>query len=131
MGTEFNYHVALGEGIGMSPRHPRRRRLVPSVALFRQSDLAGQMGMLQDATARPDVDAIVLISFDESALAPLVEEAVNAGKAVVIINSDIPDFPTPVHGVVGVNQRAVNHALADWAMEQAGGEARKRRHPRR
>lgn len=124
MGTEFNYHVALGEGIG-SVADTRDDVDWFLLSPYSGSDLAGQMGMLQDATARPDVDAIVLISFDESALAPLVEEAVNAGKAVVIINSDIPDFPTPVHGVVGVNQRAVNHALADWAMEQAGGEARK------
>jgi ribose transport system substrate-binding protein len=123
MGTEFNYHIALGEGI---EDIAETRDDVDWFLLSPYSgDLAGQMGMLQDVTARPDVDAIVLISFDESALAPLVEEAVNAGKAVVIINSDIPDFPTPVHGVVGVNQRAVNHALADWAMEQAGGEARR------
>lgn len=124
MGTEFNYHIALGEGI---TDVTDAREGVDSFLLspYSGGDLAGQMGMLQDVTARDDVDAIILISFDESALAPLVEEAVNAGKAVVIINSDIPDFPTPVHGVVGVNQRAVNHALADWAMEQAGGEARK------
>lgn len=123
MGTEFNYHIALGEGIADVTES---REGVDSFLLspYSGGDLAGQMGMLQDVTARDDVDAIILISFDESALAPLVEEAVNAGKAVVIINSDIPDFPTPVHGVVGVNQRAVNHALADWAMEQAGGEAR-------
>lgn len=124
MGTEFNYHIALGEGIKSVAD---TRDDVDSFLLspYSGSDLAGQMGMLQDVTARDDVDAIILISFDESALAPLVEEAVNAGKAVVIINSDIPDFPTPVHGVVGVNQRKVNHALADWAMEQAGGAARK------
>lgn len=124
MGTEFNYHIALGEGISDVAA---TRDDVESFLLspYSGSDLAGQMGMLQDVTSRDDVDAIILISFDESALAPLVKEAVDAGKAVVIINSDIPDFPTPVHGVVGVNQRKVNHALADWAMEQAGGEARK------
>jgi ribose transport system substrate-binding protein len=124
MGTEFNYHLALGEGI-KDVADTRDDVETFLLSPYSGSDLAGQMGMLQDVTARADVDAIILISFDESALAPLVEEAVNAGKAVVIINSDIPDFPTPVHGVVGVNQRAVNHALADWAMEQAGGEARK------
>lgn len=117
MGTEFNYHVALGEGIAsVAEGHDDVDWFLLSP--YSGSDLAGQMGMLADVTARPDVDAIVLISFDESALAPLVTEAVDAGKVVIIINSDIPDFPTPVHGVVGVNQRAVNHALADWAREQ-------------
>ncbi|MEX3013988.1 sugar ABC transporter substrate-binding protein [Gymnodinialimonas hymeniacidonis] len=123
MGTEFNYHIALGEGIA-DIAETRDDVDWFTLSPYSGSDLAGQMGMLQDVTSRPDVDAIILISFDESALAPLVEEAVNAGKAVIIINSDIPDFPTPVHGVVGVNQRAVNHALADWAIEQAGGDAR-------
>jgi ribose transport system substrate-binding protein len=124
MGTEFNYHVALGEGIksvAESQKNVKWFLLSP----YSGSDLAGQMGMLQDVTARPDVDAIILISFDESALAPLVKEAVKAGKVVIIVNSDIPNFPTPVHGVVGVNQRKVNHALADWARAQAKDEPRK------
>lgn len=120
MGTEFNYHVALGEGI-KQVADGRDDVEMFMLSPYSGSDLAGQMGMLQDATARADVDAIVLISFDEAALAPLVKEAVDAGKAVVIVNSDIADFPTPVHGVVGVNQRAVNKALAEWARAQAGG----------
>jgi len=123
MGTEFNYHVALGEGI-KQVADSRDGVSMFLLSPYSGSDLAGQMGMLQDVTARADVDAIILISFDEAALAPLVKEAVNAGKAVIIVNSDIPNFPTPVHGVVGVNQRAVNKALAQWAREQAGGEAR-------
>lgn len=124
MGTEFNYHVALGEGI-KQVADSRDDVEMFLLSPYSGSDLAGQMGMLQDVTSRADVDAIVLISFDEAALAPLVKEAVAAGKAVVIVNSDIPNFPTPVHGVVGVNQRAVNKALAEWAIQQAGGEARR------
>ncbi|MGA0543051.1 sugar ABC transporter substrate-binding protein [Neotabrizicola sp. VNH66] len=123
MGTEFNYHVALGEGI-KQVADARDDVDMFLLSPYSGSDLAGQMGMLQDVTARADVDAIILISFDEAALAPLVKEAVNAGKAVIIVNSDIPNFPTPVHGVVGVNQRTVNKALAEWAREKAGGEAR-------
>ena len=124
MGTEFNYHVALGEGINQVA-DSRDDVEMFLLSPYSGSDLAGQMGMLQDVTSRADVDAIVLISFDEAALAPLVKEAVAAGKAVIIVNSDIPNFPTPVHGVVGVNQRAVNKALAEWAIQQAGGEARR------
>jgi ribose transport system substrate-binding protein len=120
MGTEFNYHKALYEGI----------KSVPGMNSFMLSpysggDQAGQLGMLQDVTARDDVDAILLISFDEHSLAPLVKKAVEAGKAVIIINSDIPNYPTPVDGVVGVTQRAANKALAEWAIDDAGGEARK------
>ena len=120
MGTEFNYHLALYEGM----------KMVPGIKHFILSpysggDQAGQMGMLQDVTSRKDVDAILIISFDEHSLAPLIKKAVEAGKVVVIVNSDIPNYPTPVHGVVGVNQRAANKALTEWARQQAGGAARK------
>lgn len=119
MGTEFNYHVALFEGI----------KSVPGIKSFMLSpysgsDQAGQMGMLQDVTSRKDVDAILIISFDEHSLAPLIKKAVDAGKVVVIVNSDIPNFPTPVDGVVGVNQRAANKALAEWARARDGGAAK-------
>lgn len=120
MGTEFNYHVALYEGL-KSVAGIKHFMLSP----YSGSDQAGQMGMLQDVTARKDVDAILIISFDEHSLAPLIKKAVDAGKVVVIINSDIPNYPTPVHGVVGVNQRAANKALAEWARKEAGGAARK------
>ncbi|MEJ8858548.1 sugar ABC transporter substrate-binding protein [Variovorax robiniae] len=120
MGTEFNYHIALNEGI----------KSVPGIKSFMLSpysggDQAGQMGMLQDVISRKDVDAILIISFDEHSLAPLIKKAVDAGKAVIIVNSDIPNYPTPVHGVVGVNQRAANKALATWARQQAEGAPRK------
>jgi ribose transport system substrate-binding protein len=126
MGTEFNFHLALNEGIEDITKASASDGLDSfMLSPYSGSDQAGQMGMLQDVSSRPDVDAIVLISFDEQALAPLVEEAVNNGKAVIIINSDISDYPTPIHGVIGVNQRAANHAIYDWAREQLGEDVRK------
>lgn len=120
MGTEFNYHVALYQGITSLPG-------IKSFMLspYSGSDQAGQLGMLQDVTSRADVDAIILISFDEHSLAPLVMKAVDAGKVVVIINSDIPNYPSPVHGVVGVTQRSANKALGEWAQKSVNNEARK------
>lgn len=125
MGTEFNFHVALNEGIEDITKSSDSDDLDSfMLSPYSGSDQAGQMGMLQDVSSREDVDAIVLISFDEQALAPLVGEAVNNGKAVIIINSDILDYPTPIHGVIGVSQRQANHALYDWAREQLGEDPR-------
>jgi ribose transport system substrate-binding protein len=125
MGTEFNFHVALNEGIESITKASEDDGLDSfMLSPYSGSDQAGQLGMMQDVSSRPDVDAILLISFDEQALAPLVEEAVNNGKAVVIINSDIREYPTPVHGVIGVNQRAVNERMYEWAREQLGPEPR-------
>jgi ribose transport system substrate-binding protein len=42
--------------------------------------------------------------------------------AVVMINSDIPNFPTPMHGVVGYSQRNGTHKIADFLVEKVGGE---------
>lgn len=126
MGTEFNFHVALNKGIEDITKAAEGDGIDSfMLSPYSGSDQAGQMGMLQDVSSRADVDAIVLISFDEQALAPLVTEAVNNGKAVVIINSDIRNYPTPIHGVIGVNQRAANHAIYDWAREQLGDGPRK------
>ena len=69
------------------------------------ADINGQMGMIQDVITK-NVSAIILSTHDEAAAAPLVKQAVEKGIAVIIVNSDIADFPTPVHGVVGYSQRA-------------------------
>ena len=61
MGTEFNYHVALGEGI-KQVADSRDDVEMFLLSPYSGSDLAGQMGMLQDVTARADVDAIVLLT---------------------------------------------------------------------
>ena len=37
--------------------------------------------------------AIILSTHDEAAAAPLVKQAVDKGIAVIIVNSDIADFP--------------------------------------
>ena len=82
------------------------------------ADINGQMGMIQDVITQ-DVDAIILSTHDEAAAAPLVKQAVEKGIAVVIVNSDIADFPTPVHGVVGYSQRAGTHKIGEYFLEQA------------
>ncbi|MFN3227057.1 MAG: sugar ABC transporter substrate-binding protein [Hyphomicrobiales bacterium] len=117
--TEFNYYIAIGEGINLVAEQEG----VEVFMLAPQSgaDINGQMGMIQDVLTQ-DVDAIIFGTHDEFAAAPLIERAVDQGIAVVMINSDIPNFPTPIHGVVGYSQRNGTHAMADWAIEQYGGE---------
>ena len=117
--TEFNYYIAIGEGIkaGAAEAGIETFMLAPQSG----ADINGQMGMLQDVISQ-GVDAIILSTHDEAAAAPLVGRAVDQGIAIVIVNSDIPNFPTPVHGVVGYSQRNGTHAIGDYALEMAGGE---------
>jgi len=115
--TEFNYYIAVGEGI----KAVAEEEGVEVFMLAPQSgaDINGQMGMIQDVLTQ-DVDAIIFGTHDEFAAAPLLKKAVDEGMAVMMINSDIPDFPTPIHGVVGYSQRNGTHAMADWAIETYG-----------
>jgi ribose transport system substrate-binding protein len=116
--TEFNYYIAIGEGL----KALAKQKGVDTFMLAPQSgaDINGQMGMLQDVISQ-GVAAIVLSTHDEHAAAPLVKQAVDKGIAVVIVNSDITDFPTPVHAVVGYSQRGGTRKIGEYALKLTGG----------
>jgi ribose transport system substrate-binding protein len=118
--TEFPYYIAIGEGI----KRKAKELSYDTFMLAPQSgaDIEGQMGMIQDVLTQ-DVDAIILSTHDEKAAAPLVKRAVNKGIAVIIVNSDIADFPTKVHGVVGYRQRPGTHKIGDYAIKLVDGKA--------
>ncbi len=117
--TEFNYYIAIGEGI----KGRAERTGVDTFMLAPQSgaDINGQMGMLQDVISQK-VDAIIISTHDENAAAPLLKRAVDQGIVVTIVNSDIPNFPTPVHAVVGYSQRKGTYKIGQYALELAKGK---------
>lgn len=115
--TEFNYYIAVGEGIKSIAAENGAE--VFMLAPQSGADINGQMGMIQDVLTQ-DVDAIIFGTHDEAAAAPLLKKAVDKGIAVVMINSDIPNFPTPIHAVIGYAQRKGTHAIAEWAIKQIG-----------
>ncbi len=119
--TEFNYYMAIGAGIEQQAAELGAETFM--LAPQSGSDIAGQMGMIQDVMTQ-DVDAIILSTHDENAAAPLVEQAVAQGIAVIIVNSDIPKFPTPVHGVVGYSQRGGTTKEGQYILDMVGGEAK-------
>jgi ribose transport system substrate-binding protein len=113
--TEFNYYIAIGEGI----KAVAAKEGINTFMLAPQSgaDINGQMGMIQDVLTQ-DVNAIIVSTHDEFAAAPLLKQAVDKGIVVVIVNSDIPNFPTPIHGVVGYSQRKGTAKLAKWFLDK-------------
>jgi ribose transport system substrate-binding protein len=118
--TEFNYYMAIGEGVKATAADfgVETFMLAPQSG----SDIATQMKMLQDVTTQ-DVDAIILSTHDENAAAPLVKQAIDKGIAVIIVNSDIAAFPTPVNAVVGYSQRNGTTALGEYAAKMVDGKA--------
>jgi ribose transport system substrate-binding protein len=118
--TEFNYYIAIGEGV----KDMAQQQGVDSFMLAPQSgaDINGQMGMLQDVISQ-NVDAIIISTHDENAAAPLIKRAVNQGIVIVIVNSDIANFPSPVHAVVGYSQRKGTFKIGQYALAKAGSKA--------
>jgi ribose transport system substrate-binding protein len=120
--TEFNYYIAIGEGIKAAAADAGAE--VFMLAPQSGADINGQMGMIQDVITQ-GVDAIILSTHDEAAAAPLVKKAVDAGIAVTIVNSDIANFPTPVHAVVGYSQRAGTQKIGEYLLQKLGGQPAK------
>jgi ribose transport system substrate-binding protein len=119
--TEFQYYIAIGEGIKAKAEEVGNIE-IDLIAPQSGSDIAGQMGMIQDVVTQ-QYDAIILSTHDEGAAAELVAQAIDEGIAVIIVNSDIPDFPTAVHGVVGYSQRNGTRALGEYILEKVDNEA--------
>lgn len=119
--TEFNYYIAIGEGV----KDQAAKVGADTFMLAPQSgaDIDGQMGMIQDVISQK-VDAIILSTHDENAAAPLVKRAVDQGIVVVIVNSDIPNFPAPVHGVVGYSQRRGTYKAGMYVAGMFQGKAK-------
>jgi ribose transport system substrate-binding protein len=120
--TEYPYYMAIGEGIKATAA---KLGGIETFMLAPQSgaDISGQMTMLQDVINMGDVDAIIFSPHDENASAPLIKKAVDMGIAVIIVNSDIMTYPTPINAVVGYGQRKGTTKLGEYAAKMVNGTA--------
>lgn len=119
--TEYPYYMAIGEGIKAAAA---KLGGIETFMLAPQSgtDISGQMTMLQDVMTQ-GVDAIIFSPHDENASAPLIKQAVDMGIAVIIVNSDIMAYPTPINAVVGYGQRKGTTKLGEYAATMVNGKA--------
>ena len=125
--TEFNYYIAIGEGI----KDEAAKRGITTFMLAPQSgaDINGQMGMIQDVINQK-VAAIILSTHDEHAAAPLIKQAVARASRSSSSIPTSPDFPAPVHAVVGYSQRNGTHKEGEYALKLVGDKADAGRHSR-
>jgi ribose transport system substrate-binding protein len=119
--TEFNYYIAIQQGVKREAARLGARTFM--LAPQSGADIAGQVRMLQDVLTRK-VDAIILHAHDEQAVAPLVKQAVGRGIAVILVNSDILGFPTPVNGVVGYSEHGGTFQEGRYIVKMFHGHAR-------
>ena len=103
--TAAVYMVAVGAGLKYVAAQLGMEvvTLAPTV----DTDIAGQVGMIQDAITMK-VDAILLNTVDDKSSGPLVQKAVDAGIFVLNLNTDTLDFTALVHAICGYAQRVGN-----------------------
>jgi ribose transport system substrate-binding protein len=119
-GLEFPYYIGIGEGVKMQAKKYGYK----TFTLGPQSgaDFAGQAAMIRDVITR-GVDGIIFHTHNNSAVAPLIKQAVAKGIAVVIVNQDLTAFPAPIHAVVGYRERKTDHKMGDYARKLMKGKA--------
>lgn len=114
----YNYYLAIGAGVKklVEGAGAKYYMIAPP-----KDDVSIQLGMIQDAVTR-GANAIVMNTHDQQAATPVIKAASDAGVSIVIINSDIPNFPTPVQAVVGYKQRAGDKKVGQYAVKAAAGK---------
>ena len=116
--STLNFYRPIGAGIRAMAK--ATGSTVTELAPQEGTDTYAQAVMIQDAISR-GVDGIIITTHDEHAAAPVLKIAVDKGIIVVIANSDIRSFPTPIHAVVGYSQRNAMRQLGQYVTQIAKG----------
>lgn len=100
--TEYNYYRTIGKGIEDYSKDlgVKYNMLAPQI-----DNPANQFKLLKNVVSQDKADIIIFATHNPVLVAPMIKEAVSKGIVVVLVNSDVPDFNTAIHAVVGYNQR--------------------------
>jgi len=110
--SEYNFYRTIGSGI---EEHADEHGIDYSMLTPQIDNPHSQHQLLRSVVDGNQADLIILATHNPPLIAGTVEEAVNKGVAVILVNSDIPDFDTPVHAVVGYNQRNGTRKMGKYA----------------
>jgi ribose transport system substrate-binding protein len=112
--TEFNYYLDIGKGIKAAAIKSNNK----SVMFAPQTDNPIIQAKMITEIIRRKFDAIILSTHDPVSIAPIIKRAVDKGIVVIIVNSDNPYFPTPVHGIVGYRQYNGTKKMAQYLLQK-------------
>ncbi len=84
-------------------------------------DIEGQIGVVESELVKGH-DAIVLVPMNGTALIPKVMEANSLGIPVITADTKVDDGPGKVETFVGLDERSSFAGMAEWVVEQLGGE---------
>lgn len=84
-------------------------------------DIEGQIGVVETELVKGH-DAIVLVPMNGTALIPKVMEANAASIPVITADTRVDDGPAKVETFVGLDERNSFAGMAQWVVDQLGGE---------
>ncbi|WP_165352896.1 sugar ABC transporter substrate-binding protein [Loktanella sp. IMCC34160] len=84
-------------------------------------DIEGQIAVVESELVKGH-DAIVLVPMNGTALIPKVMEANALGIPVITADTKVDDGPAQVETFVGLDERTSFAGMAEWVVEQLGGE---------
>jgi ribose transport system substrate-binding protein len=84
-------------------------------------DIEGQISVVETELVKGH-DAIVLVPMNGTALIPKVMEANAAGIPVITADTRVDDGPAKVETFVGLDERNSFAGMAQWVVDQQGGE---------
>ena len=117
----FTYYAAIARGAAQVATERGVDVLVEGPPGSGDNDVHVRM---MAAMIERDIDALIIAVRDADLAAQVVRQAVEAGIATVVVNSDLRHFPTPVHAVVGYSQSGANRAMGRYAATLAGDTVR-------
>ena len=84
-------------------------------------DIEGQIAVVETELVKGH-DAIVLVPMNGTALIPKIMEANSAGIPVITADTRVDDGPAKVETFVGLDERTSFAGMAQWVVDQLGGE---------
>lgn len=113
--AEYKYYRTIGKGIELGAKTTINNYKIRTPLI---DDPNKQYDLLKRVLDGREVDVIIISTHNPVLISPLLERAVTMGIVVIIVNSDIPDFNTKVHAVVGYNQRTATERPAKYLIDQ-------------
>lgn len=113
------YYARMGEG-AMRAAEELGISLTYVAAEF-NGDIEGQIGVVEAQLVQGH-DAIVLVPMNGTALIPKIMEANSMGIPVITADTRVDDGPAEVETFVGLDERSSFAGMAEWVVEQLGGE---------
>ncbi len=113
------YYARMGEG---AQRAAKELGIDLSyVSAEFNGDIEGQIAVVETELVK-NHDAIVLVPMNGTALIPKVMEANSLGIPVITADTKVDDGPAKVETFVGLDERSSFAGMAQWVVDQLGGE---------